>query len=80
MEAVLLSAPDSEIREHQPEELRIKRVGADVAIAALRARLVVEVAGKVDSGTYCYTRVWARGEDGIWRVTGGHVGACPPTE
>ena len=67
-------------REHQPEELRIKRVGADVAIAALRARLVVEVAGKVDSGTYRYTRVWARGDDGNWHVTGGHVSACPPTQ
>src|SRR5205823_634657 len=32
-------------RSHEPEELRIRRVGADMAIVALRARLMVEVAG-----------------------------------
>jgi len=60
-------------REHKPEELRVRKVGADVAIAALRARLSVEVNGQLSSGTYRYTRVWARGEDGAWRVAGGHV-------
>ena len=28
-------------RAHEPEELRVRRVGADVAVTALRARLVV---------------------------------------
>ena len=32
-------------RAHEPEELRVRRVGADVAVTALRARLVVEVGG-----------------------------------
>src|SRR3954471_5380561 len=32
-------------REHEPEELRIRRIGTDVAVTALRARLAVEVAG-----------------------------------
>lgn len=60
-------------RGHEPEELRVRRIGADVAIAALRARLAVEVAGKVVRGTYRYTRVWARESGGPWRVVGGHV-------
>jgi ketosteroid isomerase-like protein len=60
-------------RKHEPEELRIRRVGADVAIATLRANLTVEIAGSVSSGTYRYTRVWAREVGGSWRVVGGHV-------
>lgn len=64
------------VREHEPEELRIRRIGLDVAIVALRARLAVEVAGVMVRGTYRYTRVWAR-EDGTWRVAGGHVAAVP---
>lgn len=63
-------------RKHEPEELRIRRVGASVAIAALRARLTVEIAGSVSSGTYRYTRVWAREGRGNWRVVAGHVGPC----
>src|SRR5688572_10337240 len=33
------------MREHEPEELRIRRIGSDAAIVALRTWLVVEVAG-----------------------------------
>ena len=62
-------------RTHEPEELRIRRVGAHVAVAALRARLGVEVAGTVVQGVYRYTRVWAREGGGRWRVVGGHVSA-----
>ena len=58
---------------HVPEELRIRRVGANVAIAALLAQLTVDVAGNVSDGTYRYTRVWAREDDQMWRVVGGHV-------
>jgi ketosteroid isomerase-like protein len=64
-------------REHEPEELRVRRVGSDVAVVALRARLAVEVAGSVVRGTYRYTRVWSRGKDGAWRVVGGHVSEVP---
>jgi len=58
---------------HIPEELRIRRVGANVAISSLRAQLTVDVAGNISRGTYHYTRVWAREDDKIWRVVGGHV-------
>ena len=64
-------------RAHEPEELRVRRVGANVAIAALRARLYVEVAGTVMRGTYRYTRVWARENGGPWRVVAGHVSEVP---
>lgn len=60
-------------RAHDPEELRVRKVGSDIGIVALRARLSVEVNGQLFSGTYRYTRVWARVEDGAWRVAGGHV-------
>lgn len=60
-------------REHEPEELRIRHVGANVAIVALRARLAVEVAGTLVRGTYRYTRIWAREDGAPWRVVGGHV-------
>jgi len=60
-------------RAHEPEELRVRRVGSDVALSALRARLAVEVGGTLFEGTYRYTRVWVRERDGRWRVAGGHV-------
>ena len=63
--------------EHEPTELRIRRVGADVVIVALRARLAVAVAGTIVRGVYRYTRIWARGPTGTWRVVGGHVSAVP---
>jgi hypothetical protein len=61
-----------QIQEHEPTELRIRRVGADVAIVALRTRMLVNVRGTQVQGTFRYTRVWAR-ERGEWRVVGGHV-------
>jgi len=64
-------------REHEPEELRVRRVGANVALTALRARLMVEVGGVEVRGTYRYTRVWTRDGGGSWRVVGGHVSAVP---
>ena len=60
-------------RSHEPLELRIRRVGADAAVAALLARLTVEVGGSSVGGTYRYTRVWAREGGGPWQVVGGHV-------
>jgi ketosteroid isomerase-like protein len=59
--------------EHVPQELRIRRVGSNVAIASLRAQLTVAVAGNISRGTYRYTRVWAREDDDRWRIVGGHV-------
>jgi len=65
-------------RSHVPEELCIRRVGANVAVTSLRARLAVDVAGTRVGGTYRYTRVWSRESDGQWRVVGGHVSEVPP--
>ena len=62
--------------EHHPEDLRVRRVGEDVVVSALRARLAVEVEGRIVRGTYRYTRVWAR-EGGRWRVVAGHVSEVP---
>ena len=64
-------------RSHEPEELRIRRVGEDVAVTALRARLTVEVGEHTVQGTFRYTRVWAREGGGPWRVVGGHVSGVP---
>jgi ketosteroid isomerase-like protein len=64
-------------RTHEPRELRIRRVGKNVAVVALLAWLVVEVAGTSTEGNYRYTRVWARDKDGQWKVVGGHVSEIP---
>ena len=64
-------------RVHVPEELRVRRVGADVAVTSLCARLEVEVTGALSEGTYRYTRVWAREANTPWRVVGGHVSPVP---
>ncbi len=61
---------------HEPEELRVRRVTDDVYVASLRTRLTVAVGGATISGTYRYTRVWAREPDGAWRVVAGHVAPC----
>lgn len=66
-------------REHQLEELRIRPVGDNVRIVSLRTHLVVEVNGTEFSGTYRYTRVWARESDGPWRIVAGHVSAVGPS-
>ena len=60
-------------RTHLPQELRMRRVGTEVVVTTLLARLGVEVAGTLMQGTYRYTRVWAREPDGCWRVVAGHV-------
>lgn len=60
-------------RSHVPKELRIRRVGTNVAVCALLAELAVEVNGTTSRGTYRYTRVWAQESTGPWRVVGGHV-------
>lgn len=60
-------------RTHEPEELRVRRIGPNVAVTALRARLAVEVGGTLVTGTYRYTRVWAREGGSSWRVVAGHV-------
>ena len=60
-------------REHVPEELRVRRIGSDVAVTSLRARLAVEVATTLARGTFRYTRVWAREGTNQWRVIGGQV-------
>ena len=64
-------------RVHVPEELRVRRIGSDVAVTSLRARLSVEMANEVTRGTYSYTRVWAREADAQWRVVGGQVSPVP---
>jgi ketosteroid isomerase-like protein len=65
-------------RSHEPRELRIRRVGKNVAVVALLTWLVVEVAGTSTEGSYRYTRVWARDKDGQWKVVGGHVSEVGP--
>jgi ketosteroid isomerase-like protein len=60
-------------RKHEPRDLRVRPVGADVAITSLEVELEVVVVGFAHAGTFRYTRVWARESDGAWRVVGGHV-------
>jgi ketosteroid isomerase-like protein len=64
------------VSAHEPEELRVRRVGADVAVVALRTRMSGSYGGAPFSGTARYTRVWAREAD-RWRIVGGHVTVAP---
>lgn len=57
---------------HEPEDLRVRRVGNDVAIVALRTRMAGSYRGTSFSGVARYTRVWAR-EGSRWRIVGGAV-------
>ena len=66
-------------RAHEPEEMRIRKVGTDVAVVALLARLIVDVHGVTHRGTFRYTRVWHR-RDGRWRIVAGHVSEVPGQE
>jgi ketosteroid isomerase-like protein len=63
--------------KHEPEELRVRRVGGDVHVAALRARLEVRIGNSIVAGTYCYTRVWAREQGGPRQVVAGHLSVVP---
>jgi ketosteroid isomerase-like protein len=60
------------VASHEPEDLRVRRVGADVAVVALRTRMTGSYAGAPFAGTARYTRVWAR-EGGRWRIVAGQV-------
>lgn len=62
---------------HVPEQLRVRRVGSDVAVTSLRTRLTVQVDGAPVEGTFRYTRVWARESGVSWRVVAGHVSQLP---
>lgn len=44
------------VRAHEREELRVRRVGAHVAVTALRTRLTVAVAGTLVRSVYRYRR------------------------
>jgi ketosteroid isomerase-like protein len=61
---------------HDVEEMRIRWIGDDVAVVALRTRLAGEFAGQPFAGTWRYTRVWARTAN-RWRIVAGHVSQVP---
>ena len=64
------------VATHQPRELRVRRVGTDVAVVALGAHMTGSYAGAPFAGTARYTRVWAR-EGGRWRIVAGQVSVVP---
>lgn len=66
-------------REHEPEELRVRAVGDTVRVVALRTRLIVEANGTPVSGSFSYTRVWAKELGGPWRIVAGQVSAVTAT-
>lgn len=64
------------ITAHQPEDLQVRAVRADVLLVSLRARVSGSYAGAPFSALSRYTRVWAKGAGG-WRIVGGQVGMVP---
>lgn len=65
------------IRTHEPQEMRMRRVGEDVVVVALLTRIAGSYAGQEFGGSARYTRVWAREADGEWRIVAGHVAPVP---
>ena len=66
------------IATHEPQELRIRRIGDDVAVVALRAHLAGSFGGQTFDDIVRYTRVWARESVDDWRIVAGHVSIVPP--
>ena len=66
------------MRAHEPQDMRMRRVGDGVVLVALLTRIAGEFAGQRFDGTFRYTRVWAREADGVWRIAGGHVAPVGP--
>jgi ketosteroid isomerase-like protein len=64
------------VATHEPEEMRVRRVGTDAAVVALRTRMTGSFGGTPFDVTARYTRVWAR-ENDRWRVVGGQVSVTP---
>jgi len=64
------------VSTHEPEEMHVRRVGADMAVVALRTRMTGNLAGTPFSVIARYTRVWARNA-GRWQIVGGHVSVVP---
>jgi ketosteroid isomerase-like protein len=65
------------VASHEPQELRVRRAGADVAVVALRTHMTGSYGGAPFAGTARYTRVWAREGGGGWRVVAGQVSVVP---
>ena len=64
---------------HEPQDLRVRWVGANVAVAALRTRMAGMYAGAPFSGIASYTRVWAR-EGERWQIVAGQVSVAVHSE
>ncbi len=66
------------IATHEPEALRIRRVGEDVAVVALHTHVAGSLGGQTFDDIVRYTRVWARESFDDWRIVAGHVSIVPP--
>jgi ketosteroid isomerase-like protein len=64
------------VTHHEPQELRVRRVGAHAAVVALSARMSGSYGGAPFSGTARYIRVWSR-DSGQWRIVAGQVSVWP---
>ena len=62
---------------HEPRDLQVRVVTADVVVVALRTRLAGRFHDADFAGDYCYTRVWAQRGD-RWRIVAGQVSAVAP--
>jgi ketosteroid isomerase-like protein len=66
------------VASHEPRDLRVRRVGSEVAVVALTTHMTGSYAGTPFAGIARYTRVWAR-EGGYWRIVAGQVSVTPET-
>ena len=62
---------------HEPQDVRMRRVGDDVVIVSLLTRIAGSVHGQPFGGSARYTRVWAREGDRRWRIVAGQESSVP---
>lgn len=62
-------------RKHETIDIQAHQIASNAWFVVHRALLTLVVDGSITSGAYAYSRIWASGSDGAWRVQYGHISA-----
>jgi ketosteroid isomerase-like protein len=62
-------------RKHETIDIQAHQIASNAWFVVHRTLLTLVVDGSVTSGSYAYSRIWASGSEGVWRVQCGHISA-----